>query len=405
MVAAVLTAVLTAAAPTSADAAPAGVTSTLVNFDGSGQSGPANHGARFDVDGGNLDAEEGQISEFVDPATNSTTFVLYGESHACGFQWTQHGTPFCGFNAYTSTDLVHWTKRGKLFDPSGVLGANARTSAGHSATTTWQSLCNGEQFGCFRPHVIFNSATHKFVLWFYAAVDQHFFVMTSDSPYKDFALSVDGPSLDVGVGDHYLFVDPTSTANPPAAYLAHTFADGLLTIGVSRLNSTYDGVDGPTVPTHVKALREAPGLANDYGIEAPAMFERSVAGTPVYFLTYSDPHCGYGDGCGASYVWSLSPTGPWGPGPVDTATPPIQASGFTTGTSLNANSCGGQPTAVSPFTQADGSTGYLFQSDLNRWSNGTPNQGVSNFYWTPLAFDAGGSPQPFNCTATSTVSL
>ena len=405
----VVVAVPAAAAPSS------GITSRLRNFDGVG-TGVSNQVARFDTSGNGIDAEEGEIDEFADPAHgNAKVFVLYGESHGCGFQWSTAGTPFCGFNAYTSTDLVHWDHRGKLFDPEGTLGPAASIANSHSPDTSWQSLCDGAHTGCFRPHVVYNAARAEFVLWFYSASPRQYYVLTSPSPYRDFVLSADGPHVDPSdvQGDHYLFVDPASTSTPKSAYIAHAYWGGpspeTITIDVQQLNSSYDGVVGPSYPTYAWATDSTEW---DRGVEAPAMFARNVNGTTVYYLTYSDPHCGYGMGCGTAYMWALSPTGPWGPGPVNVASPPVPPvqpgpdgkRAYQTGTMLNSTSCGGQPTAVSTYTQRDGSTGYLFQSNLNT-ARGTANQGTANFYWAPLRFDSAGSPQPFACDAISTVSL
>ena len=52
---------------------------------------------------------------------------------------------------------------------------------------------------------------------------------------------------------------------------------------------------------------------------------------------------------------------------------------------VNDDSCGGQPLAVLPVAQQNGSTAYFFISD--RWNNRTPNESLANFFVGPLSFD------------------
>src|SRR5205823_2003791 len=60
--------------------------------------------------------------------------------------------------------------------------------------------------------------------------------------------------------------------------------------------------------------------------EAPSLFKRGN----TYYLTYSDPNCGYCSGTGTSYRTAPSPLGPW-----------------SAPAKISENSCGGQPSFVS----------------------------------------------------------
>src|SRR5258708_34625094 len=108
-------------------AASAATTSTLTNFNSSGQQI-----VRFDTNGNAVDAHDGQLARFGD------TYYLYGTSYNCGYRWTINSS-FCGFKVYSSPDLVHWTDRGFVVTPYQC------------------SLC-------FHPHVIYDPVTSKYAL-------------------------------------------------------------------------------------------------------------------------------------------------------------------------------------------------------------------------------------------------
>lgn len=93
----------------------------------------------------------------------------------------------------------------------------------------------------------------------------------------------------VNNGDHDVFVDRDGTA-----YLAFTDWKVGGEIVVAELDPTYLSGTGRFVRTGTRAT------------EAPSLFRRGDR----YYLTYSDPNCGY---CitGTSYVTASSPLGPW----------------------------------------------------------------------------------------------
>ena len=297
-----------------ADTAPTSYQTTLTNFDSAG-----NRVIRFDTAGNAVDAHDGQIAFF------DGRYYLYGTSYDCGFRWKTPGAAFCGFKVYTSTDLVHWEDKGALFD---------------ATTATWQTRCNGATIGCFRPHVVFNAKTGLYVLWVNVYDNSvGFRVFTSASPVGPFAeqpvptLGVNdtAPPNQTNNGDHHLFVDKGGKAYLTFTNWRSTPNAGSLVI--EQLSDDY--LTGTTNLT----VGVTPGST-----EAPALFERN--GT--YYVTYSDPNCGYCSGTGLSYRTAPAPLGPWS-GP----------------TSVSALSCGGQPSFVSQIPLTTG-PGCVWERPLDR---------------------------------------
>lgn len=313
---------------------------TLTNFNKKGEQL-----TRFSTVGDAIDAHDGEIALF------NGVYYLYGTSYDCGFEWGNKQAPFCGFKAYSSTDLVNWTDRGMLFDAS---------------TPVWQSRCNGSTYGCFRPHVIFNKKNSLYVLWInvYDNVPGYR-VFTSKKPTGPFietaepklAVNSDAPAAGLNNGDHDTFVDDDGTA-----YLAYTDWRTKGSIVIEKLNADYTSGTGICV----KAVTNG-------NTEAPALFKRNG----IYYVVYSDPNCGYCSGTGASYRTAKSPLGPW-----------------SDGIKISDNSCGGQPSFVSTIKLAQGSI-FLFGSDL--WNNAAKNEALANYYWAPLIFNNDGSIAPMAC--------
>ncbi len=302
---------------------------------------------RFDVGGNALDAHEGHLQHFDD------TYYLYGTSYDCGFTWQERGTPFCGFKVYSSTDLVHWTDRGFLFD---------------ARTPTWQSRCDGATFGCYRPHVVHNAKTGQYVLWINGYdVGVGFHVFQSKSPVGPF-VEVAAPTLAVnqglppGVnnGDHALFVD-----GDQQAYLVYTDWKRQGDLVVEELDGAY--LTGSGRFTRL-------GLS---GREGPALFQRG----DHYYLTFTDHDCA-ACATGTAYLRASHPLGPWarptGGGP----------------STISASSCGGPSAAVTAVPTTAGPA-FLLQSDL--WKPGDRSQALSHHFWGPLSFTSDGAIEPLRC--------
>jgi hypothetical protein len=300
---------------------------------------------RFDKLGNAVDAHDGEIALF------NGTYYLYGTSYDCGFEWNNKTAPFCGFKSYSSKDMVNWKDEGFLFD---------------AQTPLWQSRCDGKTYGCFRPHVIYNKKNKTYVLWInvYDNVSG-FRVFTAKTPTGPFtevhepkiAINSSMPAAGLNNGDHDLFIDDDGTA-----YVALTDWRKKGTIAIEELTADYLSGTGKTINSITFGRTEA-----------PALFKRKG----VYYLTYSDPNCGYCSATGTSYRTAKSIFGPW-----------------SEGKKISDNSCGGQPSFVSTM-KINAETIYLYGSDL--WNNGAKNEAQANFYWAPLTFAEDGSINPLEC--------
>jgi hypothetical protein len=329
-------------------AAAAAAAVTVANSDNAG-----GQLSRFDVDGNALDAHDGSILQVGD------VFYLYGTSYACGYEYRRN-TQFCGFKAYSSPDLVHWTDRGYIVAP-GACGY------------------------CFRPHVVFNASTGRYVMW--ADGGSHYLVATSATPTGLFTAQPD-PQLAVGGAvDESLFVDTDGTG-----YVIHNttqVAPGLTAdMVVEELTPDYLNTTGRFVRL---------GLGD---VEAFTVFKRDG----VYHALMSDPSCAYCSGA-TGEMTATSMLGPWSGAWYDPdgvhqdgrAEPRWRAR------IVNADNCGGQPLASLPIVAADGSTTYYFVSD--RWNNRAPNESLANFFIGPMSFDGAGTLQQIPCTDRFTLSL
>lgn len=306
---------------------------------------------RFDNLGNAVDAHDGEIALF------NGTYYLYGTSYDCGFEWNNKTAPFCGFKSYSSRDMVNWKDEGFLFNAQNPL---------------WQSRCDGKTYGCFRPHVIYNKKNKTYVLWInvYDNVSGYR-VFTSKTPKGPFVeapepkitVNSNMPAAGLNNGDHDLFIDDDGTG-----YLAFTDWRTKGTIVIEQLTDDYLSGNGKVVKDITSGKTEA-----------PALFKRNG----IYYVTYSDPNCGYCAGTGTSYKTAKSPLGPW-----------------SEGKRISDNSCGGQPSFVSTM-KVDAEMIYLYGSDL--WNNAAKNEAQANFYWAKLTFAADGSINPLECLSTFSV--
>src|SRR6185437_10294064 len=189
------------------------------------------------------------------------TYYLYGTSYNCGYQYTINSN-FCGFKVYSSTDLTNWTDRGYVALPRSC------------------------QY-CFRPHVLYNQQTHKYVLWVNdGSVGQGYRVFTNISPTGLFT-EQNLPTMAVSCGvDFTLFQDTDGTA-----YMIHNDACNGVDMVVEQLTGDYLTSDGKYTRLHVS------------NVEAPAMFLRDG----IYYITLSDPTCAYCTHTDTGYPTASSP--------------------------------------------------------------------------------------------------
>jgi beta-xylosidase len=163
-------------------------------------------------------------------------------------------------------------------------------------------------------------------------------------------------------GDEDLFVD-----NDGKCYLVYTDWKKGGDVVIEELDAAYHSGTG-----NFARLGQS-------STEAPSLFRRNN----LYYITYSDPNCGYCGGTGTSYKVASAPLGPW-----------------AAGSKVSANSCGGQPNHVSILPGRTGVV-YIFQSDL--WLNGNPTETLANQFWAPLSFDANGKIANIVCSASTTL--
>lgn len=347
--------------------AAASTTATIQNFDSSGNSL-----TKFDTDGNAIDIHEPYIATF------NGVYYLYGTAMGCGsLASVGSHSPWCGDRVYTSTDLVHWINRGVLFDPT---------------TQVWQNRCatdnplGNTQSSCFRPKVLYNAATGKYVLWVNQGVNSndsssnpvtgHYYVLTSSSPT--------GPFTEVGTAtlaqkwdnDETLYVDGTTGY---VVYMQQQDGGGHpWRLVVEQLNASY--TSGTGTYSYV-------GASNETG-EAPAVFQASGR----FYLVYSNPPCGFcSSGVTTYYRTATSLLGIW--------SAPTQLSSGTPG---DASFCGGQSSSVTPITTTTG-TSYLWQFDS--WTTTGSSPATSDVFLAPLSFNGSGGINPMRCASYPNVSL
>jgi len=211
---------------------------------------------RTDSDGQIVDAHDGRISQF------NGVYYWYGTAYGTsnGFQRSNF------YQCYSSADLTYWKKEKPLLQnaPSGVY---------------------------YRPHVVFNAKTKKYVLWYnwYAQLwDGKFGVAVSNTPTGPFKIvnsDVKVFNSADGVGDFGLFIDDDGTA-----YLAYNTINGHRG-SVEKLNTDY-----------LSSTFENGGVLTE-GCEAGSMFKRNGK----YYLLTDKACCFCMQGSGARVFTSDKP--------------------------------------------------------------------------------------------------
>ncbi len=180
-----------------------------------------NASPRRDTDGQIVDAHDGRLIRFGD------RFFWYGTAYGNtnGFVTSNH------YRCYSSEDMIQWRYEGKLLSnqPKGVY---------------------------YRPHVIYNSKTKKYVLWYnwYPRLwDGQFGVAVSDTPEGPFEIvndNVEMANSAYGLGDFGLFVDDDGTG-----YISYnTIRDHM--VSIEKLTPDYLGStmeNGGIIAKHVEA--------------------------------------------------------------------------------------------------------------------------------------------------------
>lgn len=288
---------------------------------------------RRDVDGRVLDCHDGCLRYFEE------RYYLYGTRYGKTDGFTKANRFVC----YSSPDLERWTFHGELL---------AEPMDGVS----------------YRPYVVWNAGTQKYVLWFnwYPKLwEGQFAVGMSDSPAGPF--EVINPQAEVvqpEPGDHNLFVDDDGQA-----YLIYTsiLGDGTGHHGMSieKLNHAYTGSTGEN------------GGVFATGVEAPAVIKTRG----VYRALFGNTCCFCPDGARVGVYRAFDPMGLWE---------------FECELNADEKDGGlivpGQQTDVAALPSADG-TVYLWMADL--WQSRPDGiKGHDLQHWEPLRFDAEGRPRP-----------
>jgi hypothetical protein len=218
---------------------------------------------RRDVTGTIIDAHDGCLQLF------GSRFYLYGTAYG-----TNDGySPSNRFRVYSSPDLEQWTLVSELFkeQPAGIY---------------------------YRPYVVFNPKTRKFVLWYNwypRQWDGQTGVAISDTPFGPFTVVNSNVRLSCShAGDGSLFVDDDGTG-----YYIYTAIDKGYAVRVERLTPDYLGSTGETSDSLV------------LGGEAPLLFRRKNL-----YYALCGPRCNFcPEGSEVLVYISTSPLGPFGRAP------------------------------------------------------------------------------------------
>lgn len=216
---------------------------------------------RRDTDGAIVDAHDGCLQFF------EGRYYLYGTTYgrSAGFGINNR------FRVYSSTDLTNWRYDGELLrdQPAGIF---------------------------YRPYVVYNATTLKYVLWFnwYPKLwDGHMGVATSDTPEGPFTIETPSVQLSQAAhqpGDGSLFVDDDGTA-----YFIYTVIGLEHGIRIEKLTADYCDSTG-----------EVSGIL-DTGCEAPSLFRRG----DTYYALFDSCCCFCERGSGARVYTAPKPLGPY----------------------------------------------------------------------------------------------
>ncbi len=217
---------------------------------------------RRDVTGEIIDAHDGCLQFF------NGLYYLYGTAYGKTDGFTNNE-----FRVYSSPDLEHWTFAGTLLKerPAAIY---------------------------YRPYVVFNPNTRKYVLWYNwypSSKSKEWFgregAATSDSPVGPFKIA--NPEVQLshpGNGDGSLFADDDGTG-----YFIYTSIRDGYTVRVERLTPDYLGVTGET--SSVLAV----------GGEAPVLFRRNN----LYYALFGALCAFCPEGSEVQVFVSSSPLGPF----------------------------------------------------------------------------------------------
>jgi Glycosyl hydrolases family 43 len=219
-----------------------------------------NQGPRLDSKGNIIDAHDGRVVRF------GNKFYWYGTAYGHTNGFTKSNDYVC----YVSDNLSNWTFEGSLL-PNKSAGVY------------------------YRPHVVYNANTKKYVLWYnwYPQLwNGQFGVATSDKPSGPFTIVNDHVKVKqnvLGVGDLGVFVDDDNKA-----YLSYNTITNHK-VSVELLNDDYTA----------STLTGSAFIAEH--CEAGSMFKRNG----LYYLLTDYTCCFCTQGSGAQVFTAPHPLGPY----------------------------------------------------------------------------------------------
>lgn len=324
-----------------------------------------NERPRCDVNGQIIDAHGGCLQYF------DGCYYLYGSR----FGTNQVPTAACPFSVYSSPNLRNWTDRGDLLrnPPKGVY---------------------------YRPYVVFNPKSKKYVLWYnwYETLWKgNAGVAVSDSPTGPFTVVKRRAHLSGSCpGDGSLFVD-----NDGTAYYIYTDIANDYAVRVEQLTADFTDSTG-----------QGSGYVA-FGNEAPLLFRRKN----LYYVLVATLCSACAKGSEVAVETSPSPFGPYiFAGEINhqsghdstqassETTMETEAVGETNGTEVPAGFfttrgknnpfIHAQQTWVAQIPKASGDPLYIWMAD--GWFSARDKELGHDFqYWsTPLQFSTNGTIQP-----------
>jgi hypothetical protein len=311
--------------------------------------------AAFAVTG--VDLHGGGLAKF------GSTYYLYGEEEACGYQWYVPGN-WCGFGVSTATSLAGpWSTPTLLFPTSEVDPSTGKTFNQICGTDTAQ--------GCWNVHMLQRTSDGVFLIWFNAVE-----MRTSTTTNAFYVLGCNGPAGPCGQGAGA----PHGSTHRPTMHQCNG-SNGDFTVGQDATGPavicSYGGVlseerlDAWWANGNGTGSTSLGGLSS---VEGPGVYQDPTTGT--WILTMSDPLCGYCSGTGTGYATASSLMGPW-TAPANTSVAP-STTPIRGRRDLSATSCGGPPRRVSVVD------GQAWQG-IDLWA-GQRNEAGAGLVFEPLTY-------------------
>lgn len=283
---------------------------------------------RRDTKGNILDAHDGCLQKF------GGRYYLYGTAYGKTDGWAKTNRYRC----YSSPDLTTWKLEGEL-------------------------LRNPLPAIYFRPYVVYNARTRKYVLWYNwcpAFFNCQYGAAEDDVPQGPFTVRNSNVKVSrANPGDLGLFVNADGRGYVIYTSIAQHFA-----VSIERLSDDY-----------LDSTRENSGILGT-GCEAPVLFRRG----DTYFALFDNCCCFCREGTGVRVSTASRPLGP-----------------YTAKGNINRDAKGlpiihAQQTYVAQIPTSTG-TAYIWMGD--RWQS-TPDKikGHDFQYWAPLEFTSQGEILP-----------